>query len=121
MTVPGYPTDAAKQPTFKVKVTRWKNSRKTDVSVTVTYPDGTTEEVTVPVTVGEQPENTKYSPSTKPVEKPFGEAPSEEEVTSKVTVPGYPTDAAKQPTFKVTDPVLYQMEKQQEKQMFQLR
>ncbi|WP_240025442.1 Rib/alpha-like domain-containing protein [Staphylococcus aureus] len=38
----------------------------------MTYPDGTTEEVTVPVTVGEQPENTKYSPSTKPVEKPFG-------------------------------------------------
>ncbi|WP_430541703.1 hypothetical protein [Staphylococcus aureus] len=54
--------------------------------------------MTVPVTVGEQPENTKYSPSTKPVEKPFGEAP-EEEVTSKVTVPGY--HAAKQ-TFKVT-------------------
>ncbi|MRW78962.1 LPXTG cell wall anchor domain-containing protein, partial [Staphylococcus aureus] len=81
-----------------------KTAGKTDVSVTVTYPDGTTEEVTVPVTVGEQPENTKYSPSTKPVEKPFGEAPSEEEVTSKVTVPGYPTDAAKQPTFKVTDP-----------------
>ncbi|MCQ1290052.1 Rib/alpha-like domain-containing protein, partial [Staphylococcus aureus] len=34
-----------------------KTAGKTDVSVTVTYPDGTTEEVTVPVTVGEQPEN----------------------------------------------------------------
>ncbi|ULW15562.1 hypothetical protein IF722_13630 (plasmid) [Staphylococcus aureus] len=68
--------DAAKQPTFKVTdpstLPDGKTAGKTDVSVTVTYPDGTTEEVTVPVTVGEQPENTKYSPSTKPVEKPFG-------------------------------------------------
>ncbi|ULW15529.1 hypothetical protein [Staphylococcus aureus] len=48
----------------------------------------------------------------------------EEEVTSKVTVPGYPTDAAKQPTFKVTDPSTLpdgKQEKQKEKQMFQLR
>ncbi|WP_240025422.1 Rib/alpha-like domain-containing protein [Staphylococcus aureus] len=63
MTVPGYPTDAAKQPTFKVTdpstLPDGKTAGKTDVSVTVTYPDGTTEEVTVPVTVGEQPENEK--------------------------------------------------------------
>ncbi|ULW15536.1 hypothetical protein [Staphylococcus aureus] len=37
-----------------------------------------------------------------------------------MTVPGYPTDAAKQPTFKVTDPSTLPDGKQQEKQMFQL-
>ncbi|MBS3285755.1 hypothetical protein KCW28_14260, partial [Staphylococcus aureus] len=74
-TVPGYPTDEAKQPTFKgtdpSTLPYGKTAGKTDDSVTVTYPDGPTEEVTVPVTEGEQPENTKYSQSKKPVEYPY--------------------------------------------------
>ncbi|WP_033193785.1 Rib/alpha-like domain-containing protein, partial [Staphylococcus intermedius] len=64
----------------------------TEVPVTVTYPDGTTDEITVPVTVGEQPEKDQYEPTAGEVEKPYGEETTEEDVTSKVTVPGYPED-----------------------------
>ncbi|TEB41087.1 hypothetical protein D0809_27315, partial [Flavobacterium circumlabens] len=76
---------------------------RTDVSVTVTYPDGTTDEITVPVTVGEQPQNDQYEPTAGEVEKPYGEGTTEEDVTSKVTVPGYPEDG-EQPVITVNNP-----------------
>ncbi|MGX7110212.1 Rib/alpha-like domain-containing protein, partial [Facklamia languida] len=51
-----YPTDAAEQPTIKVKEGETLPDGKTEgthnVTVVVTYPDGTSEEVTVPVIVG---------------------------------------------------------------------
>ena len=45
----------------------------------------------------------KYEPKVEPVEKPYGEPTTADEVTSKVTVPGYPTDG-EQPKVTVDDP-----------------
>ena len=45
----------------------------------------------------------KYEPQVDPVEKPYGEPTTADDVTSKVTVPGYPTDG-EQPKVTVADP-----------------
>ena len=45
----------------------------------------------------------KYEPQVEPVEKPYGEPTTADDVTSKVTVPGYPTDG-EQPKVTVADP-----------------
>lgn len=44
----------------------------------------------------------KYEPQVDPVEKPYGEPTTADDVTSKVTVPGYPTDG-EQPKVTVAD------------------
>ncbi|WML98658.1 Rib/alpha-like domain-containing protein, partial [Staphylococcus simulans] len=61
-----------------------------DVPVTVTYPDGSTDHVTVKVTVNPQPENDKYEPVSKDIEKPYNHPTTVNEITNQVTVPGYP-------------------------------
>ncbi|PTI37568.1 adhesin, partial [Staphylococcus succinus] len=48
-------------------------------------------------------EKHSYEPTTEGVDKPYGEAPTEEEVTGSVTVPGYPEDG-EQPVITVDDP-----------------
>ncbi|MGK4809011.1 Rib/alpha-like domain-containing protein, partial [Staphylococcus pseudintermedius] len=75
----------------------------TDVDVTVEYPDGTTDHITVPVTVGKQADNDKYTPETEGVNKDHGTSVTEDEVKGAVTVPGYPTDGD-QPTVTIDDP-----------------
>ncbi|MGO3049044.1 MAG: Rib/alpha-like domain-containing protein, partial [Staphylococcus sp.] len=83
VTVPGYPEDG-EQPVITVddptKLPDGKTPGTTNVEVTVTYPDGTVDHIEVPVTVGDQADNEANEPTTEGVEKPYGEAPTEEEV-----------------------------------------
>ncbi|MGI6333732.1 MAG: Rib/alpha-like domain-containing protein [Saccharofermentanales bacterium] len=103
VSVPGYPSDAAAQPSFTLGVGAelpdGSVSGDYHIPVVVTYPDNTTDAATVKVTVGPQPENTKYDPVVTDITKPYGEATTEAEVLGSVSVPGYPSDAAAQPSF----------------------
>ncbi|WP_142352366.1 Rib/alpha-like domain-containing protein, partial [Staphylococcus pseudintermedius] len=71
--------------------------------VTVEYPDGTTDHITVPVTVGKQADNDKYTPESNGVNKDFGTPTTEEDVKDSITIPDYPTDGD-QPTVTIDDP-----------------
>ncbi|RIL92691.1 YSIRK signal domain/LPXTG anchor domain surface protein, partial [Staphylococcus equorum] len=73
-----------------------------EVSVTVTYPDGSEDHTTVTVTVGES-QATTNEPTTTPVEKPYGTPTTTEDITSSVMVPGYPT-TGDQPVVTVDNP-----------------
>ncbi len=106
VTVPDYPTDGD-QPTITIddpsQLPDGSKEGTTDVDVTVEYPDGTTDHITVPVTVGKQADNDKYTPETTPITKDFGTGVTEDEVKGAVTVPDYPTDGD-QPTVTIDDP-----------------
>ncbi|WP_198647858.1 Rib/alpha-like domain-containing protein [Staphylococcus chromogenes] len=106
VTIPGYPT-TGDQPVITVDnpstLPDGSTSGTYDVPVTVTYPDGTTDHITVPVVVGAQPQNTAYEPTTTPVEKPYGTPTTTEDITSSVTVPGYST-TGDQPVITVDNP-----------------
>ncbi|WP_070014085.1 Rib/alpha-like domain-containing protein, partial [Staphylococcus caeli] len=106
VTVPGYPSEG-EQPTITVddpsQLPDGQTSGTTDVDVTVEYPDGTKDHITVPVTVGDQADNDAYEPETEGVTKDHGTPTTEEDVTGSVTVPGYPSEG-EQPTITVDDP-----------------
>ncbi|MDQ7116461.1 Rib/alpha-like domain-containing protein, partial [Staphylococcus simulans] len=93
VTIPNLPKEGT-QPVITIddetKVPNGQTPGVFDVPVTVTYPDKTTDKVTVKVTVGEQPDNVKYDPKAGEIVKHFGEKATPDEVKSKVTVPGYP-------------------------------
>ena len=71
VTVPGYPADE-EQPTITVddptQLPDGTTPGTSQVDVTVTYPDGTTDHIQVPVTVGEQADNDAYEPTSPGVE-----------------------------------------------------
>ncbi|WP_369041209.1 Rib/alpha-like domain-containing protein [Staphylococcus chromogenes] len=106
VTIPGYPT-TGDQPVITVdnpsSLPDGTASGTYDVPVTVTYPDGTTDHITVPVVVGAQPQNTAYEPITTSVEKPYGTPTTTDDITGSVTVPGYPT-TGDQPVITVDNP-----------------
>ncbi|WP_432370888.1 Rib/alpha-like domain-containing protein [Staphylococcus chromogenes] len=106
VTIPGYPT-TGDQPVITVDnpstLPDGSVSGTYDVPVTVTYPDGTTDHITVPVVVGAQPQNTAYEPTTTPVEKPYGTPTTPDDITGSVTVPGYST-TGDQPVITVDNP-----------------
>ncbi|MDE9980431.1 Rib/alpha-like domain-containing protein, partial [Staphylococcus pseudintermedius] len=106
ITIPGYPTDGD-QPTITIddpsQLPDGSQEGTTDVDVTVEYPDGTTDHITVPVTVGKQADNDKYTPETTPITKDFGTGVTEDDVKGAITIPGYPTDGD-QPTITIDDP-----------------
>ena len=91
VTIPDFPKEGD-QPVITVDTSKLPNgqtSGETQVPVTVTYPDKTTDTVNVKVTVG--PKNSEtYQPTTGEITKHFGEKATPDEVKSKVTVPGYP-------------------------------
>ncbi|WP_370597154.1 Rib/alpha-like domain-containing protein [Staphylococcus hominis] len=57
-----------------------------NVPVTVTYPDGTQDHVTVPVTTNEQADNDAYQPTTDEVTKDYGDPTTEGDITGAVTI-----------------------------------
>ncbi|MBV5137250.1 Rib/alpha-like domain-containing protein [Staphylococcus chromogenes] len=105
VTVPGYPT-TGDQPVITVdnpsSLPDGTTPGTVDVPVTVTYPDGSVDKITVPVTTGEA-QATTYEPTTTPVEKPYGTPTTTEDITSSVMVPGYPT-TGDQPVVTVDNP-----------------
>ncbi|EGQ4438440.1 LPXTG cell wall anchor domain-containing protein, partial [Staphylococcus pseudintermedius] len=106
ITIPGYPTDGD-QPTITIddpsQLPDGSQEGTTDVNVTITYPDGTTDHITVPVTVGKQADNDKYTPETEGVNKEHGTPVTEDEVKGAITIPDYPTEGD-QPTVTIDDP-----------------
>ena len=67
-----------------------------NVDVTVTYPDGTQDHVTVPVTTNPEKDNNAYEPETTPVTKEHGTPTTEDDVTGAVTIPDYPSEKENQ-------------------------
>lgn len=108
VTVPHFPDDAATKPTFtiadndKAKIPDGTQAGTFNVPVTVTYPDGTSETVDVPISIADSQANI-YQPHTEPLTSTFGTKPKEQDITGKVTVPNFPKDAATKPTFTIAD------------------
>ena len=106
VTIPDYPADK-EQPTITVddetQLPDGNTPGKTEVDVTVKYPDGTEDHIKVPVTVGEQADNDAYEPTTEEVTKDYGTPTTEDDVTGAVTIPNYPAEKGK-PTITVDDP-----------------
>ncbi|RIL78621.1 hypothetical protein BUY80_19420, partial [Staphylococcus equorum] len=105
VTIPGYPTTGP-QPVITLndpsQLPDGTTPGTVNVPVTVTYPDGSTDQITVPVTTG-QPQATQFDPTVTPVNNPYGTATTADQVTSNVTIPGYPTTGP-QPVITVNDP-----------------
>ncbi|PTJ48873.1 Rib/alpha-like domain-containing protein, partial [Staphylococcus simulans] len=108
VTVPDYPT-TGNQPKVTVDnpalIPDGKVPGEYEVPVTVTYPDGTKDHVTVKVVVTPQPENDKYEPVSKDIEKPYNQPTTVNEIVNQVTVPDYPT-TGNQPKVTVDNPAL---------------
>ena len=106
VTIPDYPSEKG-TPTITVDDPSTLPDGNTpgtvDVPVTVTYPDGTEDHVTVPVTTNEQADNDAYQPTTDEVTKDYGTPTTEEDVTVAVTVPDYPSEK-EQPVITVDNP-----------------
>lgn len=99
VTVPHFVGDATKI-FYKVKDKNnipGKNSKPGvyTVPVTVTYPDGTSEDVDVNVTILNK-DSDSYEPTAKTLTKKHGETISNDEITGQVNVPNYPS-GKKQP------------------------
>ena len=106
--VPNYPSGAGKrQPTKTIKAgTKLPNTNtpsESYVPVTVTYPDGTTDTVKVHVVVKDTDANT-HTPQAAPLEKNIDSGkPTEDEITSKVTIPTWPKDETRNPTYSIAN------------------
>ncbi|MFU0531209.1 Rib/alpha-like domain-containing protein [Gardnerella vaginalis] len=73
------------------------------VKVKVTYPDNTTDEVTVDVTIKNKQSDT-FEPKATSVVKPFGKQVTSDDVTKNVTVPDWSKDSKEQPKIELNEP-----------------
>ena len=90
-----WPKDSKKQPTVTITskdddIPNGKTPGNYPVEVKVTYPDDTTDIVEVPVTISSK-ESDAYPPKADSITKKNGEKPSDDEITSKVTIPNWPS------------------------------
>ena len=104
--VPNYPSDK-KQPTKTVKTGTTLPDTNTpggsDVPVIVKYQDGTTDTVNVHVVVKDTDANT-HTPQAAPLEKAIDSGkPSENDITSKVTIPTWPANEKNKPTYSIAE------------------
>ncbi len=105
VTIPDYPVDE-EQPTLTIPegtdLPDGTASGEYKIPVEVTYPDGSTDEATVTVVVGNQPSSAIYVPEAELIEKDYGEPTSKEEIMDVITIPGYSTDE-KQPVLTIPE------------------
>ncbi|ELP8695988.1 YPDG domain-containing protein [Staphylococcus pseudintermedius] len=103
--IPYFPVDGV-QPIVTVNDPRLlPNGQKEgqiNVPVTVTYPDGTKDLMTVPVITGKQAENEKYDPITLGVTKDYGDPTTANDVTKSIQIPTYPA-GGEQPIVTADD------------------
>ncbi|WP_245342099.1 Rib/alpha-like domain-containing protein, partial [Staphylococcus sp. GDX8P80P] len=108
VTIPGYPT-TGEQPVVTVdnpnSLPNGTTPGTVNVPVTITYPDGSVDHITVPVTTGEKPTQDKviYEPTSNGVNHDYGTPTTSDDVIGSVTIPGYPT-TGEQPVITVNNP-----------------
>jgi len=79
-----------------------KTPKTVNVKVKVTYPDGTTDIVDVPVTISNK-QSELYPPKADSITKNNGEKTSEEEIIGKVSVPTWPAGEKNKLTYSIAD------------------
>ncbi len=110
VTVPDWPEDKKKDLTFAIvdenKIPSGTKPGTYPVKVTVTYPDHTTDEVTVDVTIKNKQSDT-FEPKATPVVKPYStdkektKEAVKQAVKQAVTVPDWPKNKVDEPTFTI--------------------
>jgi len=107
VTVPDWSKDSKEQPKIELnepntKLPDGKIPGNSTVKVKVTYPDGTTDIVDVPVTISNK-QSELYPPKADNLEKDNGQKPSNDEIIGKVSVPTWPTNETNKPTYSIAD------------------
>ncbi|MFU0549889.1 Rib/alpha-like domain-containing protein [Gardnerella piotii] len=106
VTVPGWPEN--KKNDLKIELNDHnkalpdgKTPGNSTVKVKVTYPDGTTDTVDVPVTISNK-QSELYPPKADSITKKNGEKTSKEEIIGKVSVPTWPDDKKDKPNYSIS-------------------
>ena len=107
VTVPDWSKDSKEQPKIELnepntKLPDGKIPGNSTVKVKVTYPDGTTDTVDVPVTISDK-QSELYPPKADNLEKGNGQKPSDDEIIGKVSVPTWPTNETNKPTYSIAE------------------
>ncbi|EIK82800.1 hypothetical protein CGSMWGv00703Bmash_05152 [Gardnerella pickettii 00703Bmash] len=96
VTVPDWSKDSKEQPKIELnepntKLPDGKTPGNSTVKVKVTYPDGTTDTVDVPVTISNK-QSELYPPTSEEITKDNGKSPTDEEIKNAVKIPNWPSD-----------------------------
>lgn len=107
VTVPDWSKDSKEQPKIELNepnqtLPDGQTPGNSTVKVKVTYPDGTTDTVDVPVTISNK-QSELYPPKVDNLEKDNGQKPSNDEIIGKVSVPTWPTNETNKPTYSIAD------------------
>ncbi|NSX27013.1 peptidase [Gardnerella vaginalis] len=107
VTVPDWSKDSKEQPKIELNepnqtLPDGQTPGNSTVKVKVTYPDGTTDTVDVPVTISNK-QSELYPPKVDNLEKDNGQKPSNDEIIGKVSVPTWPTNETNKPTYSIAE------------------
>ena len=104
--VTDWPEESDKKPTYEITkgetIPSGTKPGTYPVKVTVTYPDHTTDEVIVDVTIKNKQSDT-FEPKATPVVKQFGKQVTSDDVIGKVTVPNWPEEDKDKLTIELND------------------